>query len=317
MNAKASIVLRGIIACVLACACLDASSSPIRGAAPHGFLVLVTSMPATFTGKGQSALWRSTPDGTATRLLTRAGAGALSDPAIAPDERHIAYVADGRTLWQMSADGTQPRQLFAVPSGSSGPMIDPRYSPDGASIAVTVGCCGSFTVSDVAVDGKHTRQLLGGTGMHIFLDWNRTGTRVLYLANGALWIAGPAGQKARPLGGDAPSAGSFLDARYSPDGTHIVATLVPAAGEEAAANAVVLMHADGQYMTVLTRDVPFDVGTPSWSPDGKSIAFSVGSGDEGSTGRQHDLWIMRYDGSHKQDITHGKLGSVVDVVWSR
>jgi Tol biopolymer transport system component len=217
----------------------------------------------------------------------------------------------------MNADGTQPRQLFAAPSTNPGMLIDPRYAPGGTSIAVTMGCCGSYTVYDIALDGKQTSRLLGNAGAHIFLDWNRAGTAALYTANGTLWTAGLEGRDAQPLGGDAPSAGSFVDAHYSPDGSHIVATLVPAAGEEAAENAIVLMHADGRYLTFLTRDLPYDVGTPSWSPDGKSIAFSVGSGTEGPVGKQHDLWIMRYDGSHKQNVTRGRLGSVVDVVWAR
>ena len=319
MNAKLRILIRSAVTWMLVCLLFETAPSPVHGAASQGFLILVTSTSTStsLTSKGQSVLWRSTPDGKATRLLARAGAGTLSDPALAPDGKHVAYMVDHRSLWQMNADGTQPRQLLAVPSGSSGQLINPRYAPDGRSIAVTMGCCGKFVVYDVAVDGKQTSRLLGGAGTHIFLDWTRSGTRALYTANGTLWTADLSGRKAQALGGDAPAAGSFLTAQYSPDGTHMVTTLVPAAGEEAAGNAIVLLHADGQYLTFLTRDLPYDVSVPSWSPDGKSIAFSVGSGTEGATGRQHDLWIMRYDGSHKQNITRGKLGSVVEVAWSR
>ncbi len=317
MRTSLPALLRILVVCLLLCAALEGSRSTVGAATPPDFLILVTSSPAGFTTAGQSTLWRSTPAGMATRLLQRAGPGALTYPAIAPDGRHIAYVVDGRSLWQMNADGTQPRQLFAVTQGSAGTLIDPRYAPDGRSIAVTAGCCGSYTVYVVGVDGKVVGRLLGGPGKHIFLDWNRGGTRALYTVAGALWTAGPTGGQAQPLGGDAPAAGSFIDARYSPDGSHMVATLVPAAGEEAAANVIVLMHADGRYLTYLTRDLPYEVGSPSWSADGKSIALSVGSGAEGPAGRQHDLWIMRYDGTHKQNITRGKLGNVAEVAWRR
>jgi Tol biopolymer transport system component len=317
MSAKTSIVASYLLACLLLCASFSAPATRARGAAQPGFLILATSTPASFSTKGQSALWRSTPDGRLALLVAHAGPGTLTDPAVAPDGRHIAYLVGGRSLWQMNADGTQARQLFAAPSASLGTLINPRYAPDGSAIAVTMGCCDSYTVYEVGVDGKHTSRLLGDTGAHILLDWSREGTQALYASDGTLWTAGLTGLNARPLGGDAPGAGAFIDAHYSPDGSHIVATLVPAVSEEAAPHAIVLMHADGRYLTLLTRDLPYDVGAPSWSPDGKSIAFSVGSGAEGPTGRQHDLWIMRYDGSHKQNITRGKIGSVVEVAWSR
>jgi Tol biopolymer transport system component len=280
-------------------------------------LVLVTSTAATLTTGGQSVLWRATSLGAATKLLTRAGANGLSDAALSPDGRHIAFVEDGQVLWRMDSDGTDAKQLYMLSLASYGRLSGPRYTPDGKTITFTTGCCANFTVYSINADGSYLRILLKGGSLRIFQDWSPDGKHILYTQNGALWTADAHGNHAHPLDGDAPDAGSFLAARYSPDGTHIVAALRPAQGSEAAAAAIVLMHADGQYLTLLTANLTYDVGTPTWSPDGKQIAFVVSSGAEGALGRNHDLWLMRFNGADKKNVTRGRLGDVVEAGWAR
>ena len=141
---------------------------------------------------------------------------------------------------------------------------------------------------------------------------------MLFSLDGKLWVADPHGDHAQPLGGDAPDAGSFFDARYSPDGTHITASLLPAQGmSESSTRVIVLMHPDGRYLTILTGDLPYDTSHPTWSPDGKRIAFVVASGALGLQGRLHDLWVMGYNGRQKANITHGMLGDVEAAIWGR
>jgi Tol biopolymer transport system component len=281
---------------------------------PQGTIVLVTSSTPTLTSRGQSALWRVTPTGNATRLLVRAGASGLSAPVLSPDGTHVTYVVDGRALWQMESNGSHARQLYATGSGL---IMGPRYSRDASTIAFTAGCCGNLGIFGIDSNGAHVHTLLPGGGLRVFQDWSPDRKHMLYTIGGALWEADSRGRQAHPLGGDVPSAGSFRDAHYSPDGTHIVATLHPAQGSEAATAAIVLLHTDGQYLTFLTKDLSFDVGSPSWSPDGKRIAFLASSGAFGALGRQHDLWIMRYDGTQKRNMTHGKLGDVTEAGWAR
>jgi Tol biopolymer transport system component len=321
----------GLGACLLLLLCLaGATSMPMpmsmsmsmhmsagRAAPNQAFLVLVTASAPSMQSPGQNVLWRVTVDGAARRLLSRRGAASLADPVVSPDQRQVAYVADGRELWQMDADGSRPHLLYTLPASGGSRLSDPRYAPGGAGLTVTAGCCGHFTVYSLARDGSRRTALFGGAGPRIFQDWLPSGSRTLLTEDGALWTADARGGRQAPLAGDVPGAGNFLDAHYSPDGTHIVAALIPAQGQEAAATLIVLLHADGQYLTSLTRDLAYDVGTPSWSADGKSIAFRAGSGAFGALGRQHDLWLMRYDGSQKRNITRGRLGDVVAVAWAR
>jgi Tol biopolymer transport system component len=258
-----------------------------------------------------------TPTGSASRLLARAGADGLTEPALSPDGKHIAYIVDGQALWQVNADGSHARQLYALPISSTWLMTGPRFAPDSDSITFTAGCCADFSIFSIAGNGTHMRKLFVSGGPRVFQDWSPDGKHFLYTLNGALWLGNARSGRATPLGGDATAAGSFRSARYSPDGTHIVAALTPAEGTEAATSEIVLMHTDGRYLTVLTGDLSDEAGSPSWSPDGKSIAFLVASGAFGALGRQHDLWIMHYNGTRKRNVTRGKLGDVVTAGWAR
>ncbi len=207
--------------------------------------------------------------------------------------------------------------LYALSADSFGQLTTPRYTPDGKSIGFSAGDGASFTTYEIAVDGTHPHKLFGG-GVRLLQDWSPDGKHLLFTQNGALWSADPSGGHAQPLGGDAPDAGSFSDARYSPDGSHIVAALRPAQGaEEAEGQVIVLMHPDGQYLTTLTTHLGYDATQPTWSPDGKQIAFLVASGALGSLGRLHDLWVMGFNGSNSRNLSRGTAGDVSAAAWAR
>jgi Tol biopolymer transport system component len=59
------------------------------------------------------------------------------------------------------------------------------------------------------------------------------------------------------------------------------------------------MNADGSGKRNLTRN-PAQDGSPSWSPDGRRIAF-VSNRD----GRDGGIYVMNADGSGQRRLTHG------------
>jgi Tol biopolymer transport system component len=287
------------------------------GQAAQDTVILTTGTAPTLTSPGRSALWRTDLLGHGLRLATRIGANTLSDPVRSPDGRRIAYVVDGQSLWQMQADGSGAQQLYSMPAGAFGRISAPRYSPDGRTLGFTTGCCANFTIFSVGTDGQGLRRLLSG-GVRFFQDWSPDGKSIIFTLDGALWMADARGGHARAIGGDAPDAGSFFDVRYSPDGSHLVASLRPVPGaEEAAGRVIVLLHPDGRYLTVLTGDLPYDAAGPTWSPDGKRIVFVAATGALGPLGREHDLWIMRYNGAGRRNLTHGQFGDVEAAAWAR
>jgi Tol biopolymer transport system component len=264
-----------------------------------------------------SALWWATPPNRPTRLRGGALAGAVTGLTRSPDGRHIAYVLNGRQLRQANADGSHFTVLYALPDGSFGQITAPRYTADGKALGFSAGCCANFTTYEIASSGGRPRKLFGG-GVRLLQDWSPDRKHLLFTLNGALWTADPSGGHAHPLGGDVPDAGSFSDARYSPDGSHITAALRPAQGaEEAAGRVIVLLHPDGQYLTILTSGLGLDAAQPTWSPNGKQIAFLVASGALGSLGRLHDLWVMRFNGSDLRNLSRGAAGDVSTAAWAR
>jgi TolB protein len=281
-----------------------------------GAILIAAAPPANPLIIVHSILWWSVPPNRPVRLSGGQG-GAVTSLARSPAGGHIAYVLNGTKLLQADADGSHAKVLYALPLDSFGRIAAPRYTPDGKSLGFSAGSSANFTTYEIAVDGTHLHKLFGG-GVRLLQDWSPDGKHLLFTLNGALWTADPRGGHAQPLGGDAPGAGSFSDARYSPDGSHITAALRPAQGvEEAAGRVLVLMHPDGQYLTTLTTHLGYDAAQPTWSPDGKQIAFLVASGALGPLGRLHDLWVMRFNGSDVRNLSRGTAGDVSAAAWAR
>ena len=81
----------------------------------------------------------------------------------------------------------------------------------------------------------------------------------------------------------------------SPDGSQVAFHRVDDQGAE-----LWLMNIDGGQPRAIT-DTRIDEYSPAWSPDGKWLAFTAGSGLDGR-GR-FDLWLMRPDGKERRIIS--------------
>ena len=69
------------------------------------------------------------------------------------------------------------------------------------------------------------------------------------------------------------------------------------------------MNADGSNQVNLTND-PANDFSPTWSPDGTSIAFARNTGDYA------DIYVMNADGSGQTDITSSPLEYEAYPDWS-
>jgi TolB protein len=289
-------------------------------------------------GSGPSAdltsLYTVRPNGTGLRRLTvpptLQALGGDSGPAWGPHGRRIVFErnlpywgSDRMRLVSVAASGGRPTSLTSGPFDAM-----PSFSPDGRRIAFTrversgaTPEAGLFTVDR---SGRHVRPLLSG-GIDLSADWSPDGRTIVFsrlaspdspLAEATLYLADAGGTNVRQLG-TAPVYG--VSPSWSPDGKRLAfvsfadgndppcdAASCPPSGE------LYVVRADGSALTRLTRSRADDEH-PSWSPDGRRLAYSSGF----SLRKQgHPRWLMVMPANGGRAVRVGRFTGVLDPSWS-
>ncbi len=191
--------------------------------------------------------------------------------APSPDAKTLLVVRDEHPgkrpstsgLWLLDADGRHPRRLVDVQAGHL--VVAPSWSPDGRTIAFA-RC--PYVEPD-------TRGFIENTC--------------------AVFTVSPDGTRLREL------AERSSQPVFSPDGRSIAfvsdrdehGRLAKGEDEEAFANELYVMDANGGNERRLTESESIDETTPAWSPDGSRIAFTR----EGPVRFSKQLMLVRADGS--------------------
>ena len=206
------------------------------------------------------------------------------EPERSPDGTHLVYqgeVSGDSQIFVLEENGTE-RQLTDVAGGA----LEPSWSPDGSQIAFAArsGAGGNLrTDTDIFVmdaDGGHFRRLMGTRSHDRSPDWSPDGSRIAFDAGGQISVVSVADGVLRRL--TQWKGSRHENPTWSPDGRWITYTRWGSGtiNERLSFAHLMLMRADGSEKQRLdpSRRLYFVYElSASWSPDGRSIAFTSGN----------------------------------------
>ncbi len=210
-------------------------------------------------------------------------------------------------IYVMDADGGIPRRL----TNNSDSDWDPSWSPDGKRIVFVSARDGHVdghgaSIPDIYAmdaDGSNQQNLTNNPNADRSPSWSPDGRRIAFMSdkngNYDIYVMDADGSNQQSL-----TNHPFSDRNpsWSPDGAHIVfsARREGHVENEAAITAeIYVMDADGGSQRRLTdnRNNDWD---PSWSPDGKRIAFAS---DRKGNIEKFDIYVMDTDGGNQHNLT--------------
>ena len=295
-------------------------------------LLLVVDARSTSQVSGLIAFTRSDgiyvmrSDGSGVRAIRRGGvaSGAIG-LAWSPDGRRIAFT-DMRQIWVMDADGTHLVCVDRVDDGRTA-VGPPAWSPDGRWIAFSASSHEASTdtwkrdVWVVRSDGGKVRRLVEAPQRLGVLDvaWSPTGNRLAVTLDPwfpNLYVMNTDGTHLRVL---TPGFTATSPA-WSPHGGKIgISHVLPnTSGSEWGIWLVDVRTGSRQR---LLRGSSEPAKYPTWSPDGRMIAFVRGDGDWARilnspppASSPAEIYVMRADGSGLKRLTHNRVGEG-DPAW--
>lgn len=261
-----------------------------------GFATLLAAASASVTyGISISGVPRALCHGT--QRLTAISEQA--DPSWAPDGSEYAFGnVDG--IFVANAHGDVLHPLDTPDSGEL--RYDPAWSPTGNWIAFVTGYYGQ-RIELVSPDGQRSMGVPGTSGgiesETSSPTWAPDGAHLDYVFEVSDPSRGPNGIYS--IGIDGSDRHLVVqdgeDPALSPDGSRLAYVKVTWQAPYGNRRDLFVANADGSEERRLTWTPTLDENNPAWSPDGRTIAFAVGSA-----------------GIEEVDVVTGKIRTVVDAI---
>ena len=295
------------------------------GTAGHEFVFTVNRA-------GWNEIWLMDEEGNSRKRLTKVGnprtdASGSTSPRWSPDGTRIAFVSTGDAreededadeIYVMDAGGGNPTRL----TSNEVPDWSPSWSPDGDRILFARASGIGTPDPQVALhmmnaDGSNERLLYREPHAEkpvfvLFPAWSPDGSRIAFTRvtfgeerpEPALTVIGSDGSDATVIALDA------ADAAWSPDGKQIAFVSTKDRFGETCfedcepSGEIYVADADGRHPRRLTESEA-DEASPTWSPDGKRIAFV--SDRSNREAHENEIWVVDADGAEPVRITSNSV----------
>ncbi len=280
---------------------------------PDGSLVAMTVQSVAPGRDGyRHAIWLVPADGGAPPRQVTLGARHDTRPRFAPDGTLLAFLSDRRPLVEEEPDAPKDREdgtqvhLLPLAGGEARRLTDlPRgvdafeWAPDGRSLVVRTTSFGVTRAEDRRRRGKPEPPKPGATPPSDYRYFDRlqnmlNGPGFIDDKVGHLWLVDVETGAVRRLT-DGPTSDD--EPAWSPDGTRIAFTASRGRDHDLdwQFDVFVVEVASGR-VTRITDGTGCVFGSPTWLPDGKTVAVG-GHRFPRAGGSRNDVWLFAADGS--------------------
>jgi TolB protein len=244
-----------------------------------------------------------------------------ADVTVDPTGKFLAFAStrdnEHTNLYLQRTDGAAVVQLTA----GSADDANPAFSPDGRQIAFASTRAGNWQIFVMTVDGKSVTQITTGPMQAIHPTWAPDGNRLAFASLGSksgqweLWTVNLQTNEKRMIG-----YGLFPNWSPSRDVDRIAFQRPRQRGSRwFSLWTLDLIDGEATHVTEVVLSSNAAVVSPSWSPDGRRLAFATVM-EPNKVLPPHvrgrtDIWVVKADGTERQRITDG-IGINLTPCWA-
>ncbi len=235
--------------------------------------------------------------------------GADFDPCVSHDGTMVAFASTQHRatadIYTKTVTGRTVTQLTTDPAND----VMPAFSPDGQRIAFASDRDGSWDIYIMSLAGGQAVQLTGEGTPELHPTWSSDGRHIAYCRLGEtsgrweLWVAEVESPGVRKFVGYglfpswSPTGDKILFQRSRDRGAHFFSVWT-----------IDFVEGEGVNLTEIASSPTAAIVNPSWSPDGRRIAFATipnPTNEYGQRPANADIWICDLEGGARTNLTNG------------